>query len=187
MALRTPISRVRSVTETSMMFITPTPPTIKANTRNREHEDENHAGDLIPYVGEGVLREDGEIIGLIGRNPAAAAQQFAHFVDRLGHVVVRGRLDADPILLQFGMQLAERAQREKDDVVVGILSAAEHTFADFRDTDHGEQLAFDVHLFAQRGSLGKSSSAVSWPSMMTELRRSSSISLNQRPESMARS
>ena len=26
-ALRTPISRVRSVTETSMMFITPTPPT----------------------------------------------------------------------------------------------------------------------------------------------------------------
>ncbi len=29
MALRTPISRVRSVTETSMMFITPMPPTIK--------------------------------------------------------------------------------------------------------------------------------------------------------------
>ena len=28
-ALRTPISRVRSVTETSMMFITPMPPTIK--------------------------------------------------------------------------------------------------------------------------------------------------------------
>src|SRR3982074_568619 len=28
-ALLTPISRVRSVTETSMMFITPTPPTIK--------------------------------------------------------------------------------------------------------------------------------------------------------------
>src|SRR5690348_8497348 len=27
-ALRTPISRVRSVTETSMMFMTPTPPTI---------------------------------------------------------------------------------------------------------------------------------------------------------------
>ena len=30
MALRTPISRVRSVTDTSMMFITPTPPTIRA-------------------------------------------------------------------------------------------------------------------------------------------------------------
>ena len=30
MALRTPISRVRSVTETSMMFMTPTPPTINA-------------------------------------------------------------------------------------------------------------------------------------------------------------
>ena len=29
MALRMPISRVRSVTETSMMFITPMPPTIK--------------------------------------------------------------------------------------------------------------------------------------------------------------
>ena len=28
MALRTPISRVRSVTDTSMMFITPMPPTI---------------------------------------------------------------------------------------------------------------------------------------------------------------
>ena len=30
MALRTPISRVRSVTDTSMMFITPTPPTSSA-------------------------------------------------------------------------------------------------------------------------------------------------------------
>ena len=30
MALRTPISRVRSVTETSMTFITPTPPTNRA-------------------------------------------------------------------------------------------------------------------------------------------------------------
>ena len=29
MAFLTPISRVRSVTETSMMFMTPTPPTIK--------------------------------------------------------------------------------------------------------------------------------------------------------------
>jgi hypothetical protein len=29
MALRTPISRVRSVTETSMMFMTPTPPTMR--------------------------------------------------------------------------------------------------------------------------------------------------------------
>ena len=28
-ALRTPISRVRSVTETSMMFMTPTPPTTR--------------------------------------------------------------------------------------------------------------------------------------------------------------
>ena len=34
-ALRTPISRVRSVTLTSMMFITPTPPTMRPTLEPR--------------------------------------------------------------------------------------------------------------------------------------------------------
>ena len=38
-ALLTPISRVRSVTLTSMMFITPTPPTSRRHrSREREHQ-----------------------------------------------------------------------------------------------------------------------------------------------------
>ena len=48
MALRIPISRVRSVTETSMMFITPTPPTIRPTEETAHHEEKQSAGKLIP-------------------------------------------------------------------------------------------------------------------------------------------
>ena len=125
MALRTPISRVRSVTETSMMFITPTPPTIKPTLETANMKMKIMLGDLVPHVGKRVLGEDGEIVRLVGRNPAAAAQQLAHFVYGFGHVGVRSGLDADQVLLQFGVQFAKRGQREIDLVVVGIFAAAE--------------------------------------------------------------
>src|ERR1700674_969826 len=134
MALRTPISRVRSVTE----------------TRDRKHEDEDHARDLIPHVGKRILSEDCEVVWLLGRDLPAAAQQLAHFVHCFGHVSMRGGFDADPVLLQLWMQLPERAQRKEHDVVIGILSSAEHALPNLRHTDHGKQLPLNVKLFAQR-------------------------------------
>ena len=96
------------------------------------------------------MREDGEVVRLLGWNSTTAAQQLSHFVHGFGHVSVRGGFDADPVLLQFRVQLAERAQREEDNVVIGILSSAEHTLANLRHTDHGKQLPLNVQLFAQR-------------------------------------
>ena len=46
-ALRTPISRVRSVTEIIMIATTPTPPTISADARQRDHHDEEPRRDLV--------------------------------------------------------------------------------------------------------------------------------------------
>ena len=65
MALRTPISRVRSVTDTSMMFMTPTPPTIRATLETANMKINTARRDLVPDVGERVLGEDGEIVRLI--------------------------------------------------------------------------------------------------------------------------
>ena len=49
MALRTPISRVRSVTETSMMFMTPTPPDHQADgLETATMKQKQAAGELIP-------------------------------------------------------------------------------------------------------------------------------------------
>src|SRR5882762_1039195 len=74
----------------------------------------------------------------------------SHFVYGFGHVSMRGGFDADPVLLQFGMQLAERAQRKEHDVVIGILSSAEHALANLRHADHSKQLPLYVEFFAQR-------------------------------------
>ncbi len=83
MALRTPISRVRSVTETSMIFITPIPPTNEPDRGHREHQHENQVADFVPEIEKIVGSEDGEIIGLVVAQAALAAEQVADFLDRL--------------------------------------------------------------------------------------------------------
>jgi hypothetical protein len=96
-----------------------------------------------------------EVVGLVRRDPSAAAQQFADLVDGLGHIVVRSGLGADPELLQLGMQLAKRGQREIHDVVVRIFPAGEYAFAFGRHSNHGKQLAINIDLLAQRSLVGE--------------------------------
>ncbi len=64
-AFLTPISRVRSVTETSMIFITPTPPTIRP-TAEPEHQRNSEPVIWFPNARDGVGPKDGEVIlGLV--------------------------------------------------------------------------------------------------------------------------
>jgi len=52
-AMRMPISRVRSVTETSMIFMMPMPPTSRRNRGNRAEQQRHGAGALFGGVGYG--------------------------------------------------------------------------------------------------------------------------------------
>ena len=112
MALRTPISRVRSVTDTSMMFITPTPPTISATLDTANMNTKIPPVKLVPSIAQRVLAEHRKVVRLIGRQVPAPPQQCAHLVHGQRHVVMRGRLHADPVLLQLGMHLVQRGDRE---------------------------------------------------------------------------
>ncbi len=80
-ALRTPISRVRSVTETSMMFITPTPPI------SSEIDAMNTIASVIPPVialevlDQLVGRDDPEVVRLVERHLPARAQHRGPLLD----------------------------------------------------------------------------------------------------------
>ena len=101
---------------------------------HRKHKNEDRAGDLVPDIRERVLGEDGEIIGLVRRARDADAAAVLASRLRLRHVGVRCRLHADEVLLEFGMQLVQRGQREIDLVVVGIFAAAECALDRLRST-----------------------------------------------------
>ncbi len=75
-AMRMPISRVRSVTDTSMMFMTPMPPTTSDTSAMADQQQRHgflrggqHAGHLGHAAG-------GEIIFVIRSQPMPLAQQF---------------------------------------------------------------------------------------------------------------
>ena len=64
-ALRTPISRVRSVTEIDMIAITPMPPTISAIDEMTISAKNVALADLIPQLQERLLRRDVEVVRLV--------------------------------------------------------------------------------------------------------------------------
>ena len=72
MALRTPISRVRSVTDTSMMFITPMPPTsrpMELSTTITSAVTEVSCAELLDHL---IGGRDREIVGRGERHVALA-------------------------------------------------------------------------------------------------------------------
>ena len=95
------------------------------------------------------MREDREVVGLVVRNSAATAQQLAHLVGGFGHVGMRRCLDADPVRFLFRVQFLEGREWKEDDVIVGILAAAEHSLALGGDAHHREHLAFDGDFLAE--------------------------------------
>ena len=75
-ALRTPISRVRSVTEIDMIAITPIPPTISAIDEITIEREERALAVLIPQLQERVLRDQIEVVRLIQLQAVAHARNL---------------------------------------------------------------------------------------------------------------
>ena len=69
-ALRTPISRVRSVTEIIMIATTPTPPTISPTLESAIIAMKKPGGDLVERVQHPVLGDQREVV-LLARPEAA--------------------------------------------------------------------------------------------------------------------
>ena len=73
-ALRTPISRVRSVTETSMMFMIPMPPDQQAHRRDAGQQGGEHLGGLLLGGQDVLLVPDGEVVLAAGADPVLPPQ-----------------------------------------------------------------------------------------------------------------
>ena len=145
--MRNPISRVRSVTETSMMFMMPMPPTSSETEATAASSSDSTR--LRRFLRLENLRQvaDGEVVILRDRDLVPLAQQprdlrldlahlalIAHFHRDLPH-----RADARPPATPDAV--AERGQRHQDDVVlilaIGTLTLArEH--ADDREGDFAQ-------------------------------------------------
>ena len=67
-ARRTPISRVRSWTDTSMMFMMPMPPTMRVMSADAHRHAVERAGELLVELEELLLPVEGEVVGLAGRH-----------------------------------------------------------------------------------------------------------------------
>ena len=132
MALRTPISRVRSVTETSMMFITPMPPTSSPMELSTTITSVTMAVTERNCSTNCVRRGDEKIVRRVERNVALHAQHGAHFVDRRGKLSFPGLHDQH-VFLRRGKQLVHGEIRKQNAAVVlagkgrgGTLHHADH-------------------------------------------------------------
>ena len=120
-AMRMPISRVRSVTLTSMMFMMPTPPTISEMPATeaiiipqRADDDAEHVGDL------GHVADD-EVVGLAGMNMVPLGQKLRDFVLCVGqHGERPGRAEnrVDVVELRALQPLADGGVGHQEDVVL---------------------------------------------------------------------
>ena len=88
------------------MFITPTPPT-QTDARDADEEDEEAAGERVPELKQAVRGEDGEVVGLVRANLAAAAQHLADFIFDGYFVPGVVVLHADPVVEDLWVELAE--------------------------------------------------------------------------------
>ena len=75
MARRMPISRVRSVTETSMMFMMPMPPTSRLTAGDGAEQAGQHVGRAGQRLSDLLHVAHGEIVVLAARDVAPLAQQ----------------------------------------------------------------------------------------------------------------
>ncbi len=111
MALRTPISRVRSVTLTSMMFITPTPPMSKPDGAEDDGGDSDFSDDAVKDFDFLVGGGDGEIILAVEGNIATAAKRFRGLIHGLVEHIGIG-LHAKRDFVGGGKSFAEGAERD---------------------------------------------------------------------------
>ena len=79
-ALRTPISRVRSVTLTSMMFITPIPPSDKRHQGDGAEEESHHAEDALRELGAVERVPDKERLFIVWLEVMLPAEDLVNLV-----------------------------------------------------------------------------------------------------------
>ena len=124
-ARRMPISRVRSVTETSMMFMIPIPPTsseIAATAPTMRGQD---AGDAGQRVGDLAAVEDGEVVELAAGDVAPLAQQRGdRFLDVGAVIGGIGRDDDRADVAVAGEAALHRLDRHQHGIVVILPEAA---------------------------------------------------------------
>ena len=121
-AMRMPISRVRSVTDTSMMFMTPMPPTISDTSAIDEQQRRHGLLGRREHAGHFGHAAGGEIVFIVGPEPMPLAQQRADFLARARNGLRRHRAHEDA----SRHELAETAlharlegrQRNEDHVVL---------------------------------------------------------------------
>ena len=108
-AIRSPISRVRSVTETSMMFMMPTPPTTSETAATAMPRPESMWIGLLQGVGDLGIVVDAEVGLVLGRSDAGRGASGVISLAGPGNRLRRLRLDHD-LLDAFGAH-AVRAAR----------------------------------------------------------------------------
>ena len=92
-ALRMPISRVRSVTDTSMMFMIPMPPTKQRYARDDAEEHDQGVRRLLQGFDGALLADDGEVV-LLG-DAVAQTEHSARLLDAPIDVLQVPDLDVD--------------------------------------------------------------------------------------------
>ena len=104
-ALRTPISRVRSVTEIIMIAITPMPPTISAIDEMTTSAEERGLADLVPDLEHGVLGREVEVVRRIELQVVADAQDRLDLLHRRSRIPSRGTTAIIAVRKTAGLKL----------------------------------------------------------------------------------
>src|SRR5437762_11917763 len=154
-AMRRPISRVRSVTDTSMMFMMPMPPTGDRSDR-REQVGHHSRGLLLGLENFGQVPEP-EVVVLVELQAMALAQQRADLLLDVDHVFPDPNFDRDGLdRTHVGLAdpedfLLGRRERDQDDVVlvlaIGVLALPRE------EADHREWHLLDPDDLAERVGL----------------------------------
>ena len=148
-AMRMPISRVRSVTETSMMFMMPMPPTSSEIAGDAHQQEGQRLLLRLRRRHELVGAADGEVVGATGGDVVPLLKQRGDRRLRARHVVgvVNLHLDlADE--LRVAESLLRGAEGHVDHVV--LVGRADRALR-LQDADHLESLAVDQHALADGG------------------------------------
>ena len=153
MALRTPISRVRSVTLTSMMFITPMPPTNRPSA-----EMAMDISTIMPVILSkfSMMESAVEIVksssALRGR-VAQLAERAADLFDGIGALPGTGLAVRKKLV---GLRIADaRGFERDDDLAVQPVLAEEAALGWREDADDGELAAIQDHGSADAIAGGK--------------------------------
>src|SRR5438552_8016552 len=118
-AFRSPISRVRSVTDTSMMFITPTPPTPSVTAPISPSTACNPSEKALIMARSSMVSHSGVAFFILGIEVMAAGHNLANRSQRLLVQLRSCGLENDHVRVANIFQIAKNLERNKTVAVVG--------------------------------------------------------------------